>query len=249
MMKLFLLTIIAPCYGFKIQQSSNTRYPQYQTCKRICHSRDNLITSPNKLIPCDNHPLSFLNSRNRIDSHLRMSYLPPDNGNGNRGNDILSTFVEALPGIGFVAGIILFFLSPLGGIFFAVTNSLFLFALVAPVLLYTGFQIWIRINTIEGPCPSCNQPVFVPKDDEGQPSICFSCGATVRATRDKKSVELCSSNSINDDFFDVGINNSNSFMDMFSVRNEAEHTKTVENNRKKVARERTIIDVDVESDS
>lgn len=130
-------------------------------------------------------------------TQIQMSYnLPP--GNDNKGG---TPFEDILPGIVTAVGLTLFFLSPLGGIFFAVTNTLFVLALVTPVLIYAGFQIWSKLNIIEGSCPSCNAPVVVLKSDEGQPSVCLSCGASVRATKDKKSVELCSGTSMDDIFF------------------------------------------------
>lgn len=172
-----------------------------------------------------------------------MSYnLPP--GNDNKGG---TPFEDILPGIVTAVGLTLFFLSPLGGIFFAVTNTLFVLALVTPVLIYAGFQIWSKLNIIEGSCPSCNAPVVVLKSDEGQPSVCLSCGASVRATKDKKSVELCSGTSMDDIFFSNGMGSDNiGLMDMFT--NEDDKAKKVEERQKRASRETTVIDVDVLDD-
>ena len=48
---------------------------------------------------------------------------------------------DILPGIVTAIGLGVFFASPLGGIFFAITNSLFVLALLTPVVLIVGFQV------------------------------------------------------------------------------------------------------------
>jgi len=84
----------------------------------------------------------------------------------------------------------LLFFSPLGSIFFAVTNSLFLLAIGTPLLLFVAFQVWHTFFVIKAPCPSCGAPVAVMKGSE-QTTGCFNCGATIRPTADSKGVEMC----------------------------------------------------------
>ena len=64
---------------------------------------------------------------------LHMSFLPPENE-----NKFLLTLNL------FVTGNIAFFDSPLGGLFFAVTNTLFLLAFLTPIVLIVGFQVRIH---------------------------------------------------------------------------------------------------------
>ena len=105
-----------------------------------------------------------------------MYSLPPSGGGKNDLTGILT-------GLGTVAAIALFFASPLGTLFFAITNSLFLLALMLPILAIVGFQAWQFLYTMEGPCPNCGAPVRVLKDDE-QPTLCLSCGSlVVRSTK------------------------------------------------------------------
>lgn len=77
-----------------------------------------------------------------------MGYqLPPSGGGGPKGP--FEQIEAILPTI--VTGVLvaLFFASPLGGIFFAVTNSLFVLALLTPLVLYVGFQIWSALYTAD----------------------------------------------------------------------------------------------------
>lgn len=179
---------------------------------------------------------------------LHMSYLPPGGGN-EKDKNFLTDISDALPGIGLAVGITLFFLSPLGGIFFAITNSLFVLALLTPFVLFAGFQLWTKLNTVQGECPSCSQPVVVLNSDDGAPSMCLSCGVAVRATKDKKSVELCSGTTMDDSFFDTDTGSSNgmdAFMDILKSNSSSEQEMKKEDVLKKATRERTVIDVDVD---
>lgn len=96
------------------------------------------------------------------------------------------------------------------------------------------------------------------KEDDASPSVCLNCGAFVRASRDKKSIELCSDgagmNSMgeNDGFFSRDM-----FGDIFSGSTSSDGDRYVNGNantmnnddrKKRSAREKTIIDIDVLDD-
>ena len=174
---------------------------------------------------------------------LNMYNLPPENNN-NR-----NPISDILPGIVTLFGLTAFFMSPLGGIFFAITNSLLLISFLTPVLLFVGFQIWKAVNTIDGACPSCGSPTFVMKDD--QPSVCFNCGAILRSTQDKKGIELCNvAPSFEDDKSDLFRGNGSIF-DLFGQPNSYlgdESAISTEEKSKKKKRETTVIDVEVSDD-
>mmetsp|Transcript_13776 Transcript_13776/g.19704 ORF Transcript_13776/g.19704 Transcript_13776/m.19704 type:complete len:260 (+) Transcript_13776:56-835(+) len=183
-------------------------------------------------------------------SSLYMGYnLPPSNENG---GDLKSL----IPGIATLAATILFFLSPLGGIFFAITNTFFTIALLAPILATLGFQIWQYFYTIEGPCPNCGAPARVLKEDNGDPNLCLSCGSLIRATVDCDGIELC--NDPNEIFNEGGF--ASIFDSLFGnesitiVEDEVFSTNSLnrETDRRsrggKSFREGKIIDVDVERD-
>jgi len=193
----------------------------------------------------------FKSFYNKSVKPLEMGFnLPP----GNRGPG--GSYEEVIPGILTLAGIALFLFSPLGGIFFAITNSLFLFAFLTPVILFVGFQIWQAFYTLEDACPSCSVPVRVMKDEKASPVICFSCGKLVRSTRAKNGIELCNDpNSILQD--NEGSIFGNSFFggggrsdifneeELFSSNNQADR-KNSSSAKDKAKREGTIIDVDIE---
>lgn len=180
---------------------------------------------------------------------LQMGYnLPPSGGGGdNKINDIVAPIVT-------VAALTLFFMSPLGGIFFAVTNSIFVLALLTPILIGVGFNVWNYFNTIEGTCPSCEAPVRVLKNSDAGPNICLNCGSLIRANQNLDGIELC--NNPNDIFDEKS--RVSSIFDIFtsdpSVYEEQNFTtSTTDSNdekkrREQQKRERTIIDVDIEDD-
>lgn len=116
---------------------------------------------------------------------LRMGYQLPPSPRGPK-----EQFEAILPTIATGVLVALFFASPLGGIFFAITNSLFVLAFVTPFILFAGFQIWTALYTVEAPCPSCGAlPVRVLKS--GEPSRCLNCGALSRANEAGDGLELC----------------------------------------------------------
>lgn len=115
-----------------------------------------------------------------------MYNLPPSGGGGGGGKNEIR---QILTSVATVVGIVAFFASPLGTIFFALLNSFVVLTLLFPVVLWAGFQGWQFFNTIEGPCPQCGAPVRVLKE-ENSPSICLNCGTFVQATADKSAVDF-----------------------------------------------------------
>lgn len=131
---------------------------------------------------------AVVSSTTPTSTQLSMSYkLPPSGGGGGGKDDNLVG--QVLSGALTIGAIVLFFASPLGGIFFAITNSLFLLALVTPVVLYVAFQVWQSFNTVSGPCPNCGAPTRVMKDVE-QPGLCFNCGSILQISPDMETIEL-----------------------------------------------------------
>jgi len=167
--------------------------------------------------------------------------------------------------VGIIGAITLFFMSPLGGIFFAITNSILLLLILIPFVASIGFTVWQSLYTIEAPCPSCNAPARVLKDEEAGPNICLSCGTLLRANVDKDGIELCNNpNDIYDEdsrissFFDLfttggsdggGVfGSSSSDGDPTAFFGENPRPTDSDDRKKKEKRERTIIDVDVTED-
>lgn len=181
-------------------------------------------------------------------SELQMSYnLPPGGGDKINWKDDLLIPAATVAGLG------LFFISPLGGIFFAITNSLFVLSLLTPFILYIAFQGWQFFYTQESPCPNCEAPVRTLKDDGAEPTICLSCGSLVRNVGgDGDGLELCGPPPGNS-FFQSDEKMGNSiFSDFFGGAQSYDGLGQQETNRKqekKFNREQTIIDVEVERDN
>lgn len=187
-----------------------------------------------------------------------MGYqLPPS---GPRGP--LDQINALLPTIGTGLLVVLFFASPLGGIFFAITNSIFVLALLTPLVLFGGFQLWSALYTIEAPCPSCGaMPVRALKS--GEPSVCLNCGAFSRANENGNGLELC--NDPNDIMgVDSGLGGASSLFDAlfggpsmgdydgggisgFDVI-DGPNKDGPDERAKKARRQATVIDVEVERD-
>ena len=179
---------------------------------------------------------------------LQMGYQLPQGGGGNDPKDAISNIVTPLLTI---TATVLFFLSPLGSIFFAITNSIVLLLILLPFLATIAFQGWQYFYTIEAPCPSCGSPARVLKDEEAGPNICLNCGSLLRANLNKDGVELCNDpNDIYDDssrissFFDLFTNGGGGFVE----KDTTTTTNTVESKESKERRERTVIDVDSTKD-
>jgi DNA-directed RNA polymerase subunit M/transcription elongation factor TFIIS len=174
---------------------------------------------------------------------------PPGKNNDNE----LAGVVKGVLGFALLVG---FFISPLGGFVLSIFNSFLILAILLPIGAVTAFQAWQYFNTLSGPCPNCDTPLTVLKNDgEGVPtvSICYSCGATVQANYDNTKIDNVSGrNSVMDD---DAVSGFGSLLDLFAGGGGREGTTTtstttvVEKKKEnKFRREQTIIDVDVEED-
>jgi hypothetical protein len=174
---------------------------------------------------------------------LQMSYQLPPSPKGP-----FDELKSILPTIGTGILVALFFASPLGAIFFGIFNSLFVLALLTPFVLFVGFQIWSALYTVEATCPSCGQvPVRALKN--GDPTVCLNCGAFSRVNEAGDGLELCNNpndilneGSLFDALFGGG---SMGGMSDFGVMDSS---RPSEEEKKKVKRQGTIIDVEVERD-
>ena len=213
---------------------------------RTCHhlKTKNSIRDIQQLPPAHFH-------RNCISTSLQMYNLPPSGGGGGPGNDLKSI----LPGIVTIVGLVIFFLSPFGSIFFAVSNFFFALALIAPIAGLVGFKTWEAFNTVSGPCPNCGAPARVLKGDEGTPSLCYNCGSLIRANADKDGIELCNNpndimggNSLFDQLFG-GMGGLSPQQVVDEIDADINGSRAGKSGRQsKARRESTIIDIDVESD-
>jgi len=196
-------------------------------------------------------------------TQLFMYNLPPGGGGGPpQNNDIR----QVLGGVLTVGAIILFFLSPLGGLFFAITNSLLILAIITPILAVVAFQVWQSVSTIRGSCPNCGAPDQIVLKDTDQVSFCFNCGAFLTASSGKKTIELANRAGAGGggvggrDYIDEDTNNGMgdpvSMFDALFNNNggpgmgskEQPSQSAAKEKAQKFKREQTIIDVDVTKD-
>ena len=119
--------------------------------------------------------LRFVPARTTPRRTQMAAFLPPSGGSGGDKDGLGAVATSVLT----LAGITLFFLSPLGGLFVAVFNSILALSILIPVAGFVAFQVWTYLNTVQGDCANCGAPVQVMKD--GTPSICLSCGSIVQA--------------------------------------------------------------------
>jgi len=115
---------ISPNQSARIPKQTQLAYDSVSVRRTILPTT--ISSSPNRI-----------NKRNTISTSLQMYNLPPSGGGGGKSD------LEALiPTIVSTVLIVAFFASPLGGIFFAIFNSIFLLALLTPFVLFGGFQFW-----------------------------------------------------------------------------------------------------------
>ena len=190
-------------------------------------------------------------------TQLGMAYNLPPGGGGPKDDNVIS---QVLGGALTIGAIVLFFISPLGSIFFAITNSLFILALLTPVLLTIAFKVWQSLNTVTGSCPSCGAPNQVVLKENGQVSFCLNCGAFLQASSDQKTIELANNPARrgNNDFIDMDsgspMGGGGSIFDSFfgggpgADRPEQPTQSAVRDKEQKFKREQTVIDVEVDKD-
>jgi hypothetical protein len=197
----------------------------------------------------------------RTQTSLSMFNLPPGNDGNKSGLDEIS---KSVLGLALLVG---FFVSPLGGLFFGLLNSVLFLVFVTPVVGIVGFQVWRYLNMVSAPCPNCGSPANVFKTKENQenaPSICFNCGAVLQASYDNKEIlNVSGKNSVTDDGGGAGNPfGGSSIFDLFGVGPDVTGSPTettatattatsiVEERKKKTKsrRESTIIDVEVEDE-
>jgi hypothetical protein len=154
--------------------------------------------------------------------------LPPGKSNDNELSDILV-------GVAWIVGLIVFFASPLGGLFFAAVNSVFALLFLTPFILIVAFNTWQFFSTVQGNCPSCGAPIRVLKD--GSPSICLNCKSVVRND---------SSGRI--DFAPPKANQFEQEESIFSIFDSTTKATKIstETRKDQYRREQTVIDVNVE---
>jgi hypothetical protein len=187
-----------------------------------------------------------------------MYNLPPPSGNNNnnnnqKGDDLQAILVSVLT----VGGVVAFFASPLGAIFFAVFNSLVLLAILLPVLGIVGFNLWQYWNTMEAPCPNCGAPARVLKNTgvAPNPSLCLNCGSLVAANVANDGIDAVG-NSVNPNdgmvdatsLLDTLFGGTGGLLDTTTTTTTTTTTESTDQRAKKYQREQTVIDVEVEEE-
>jgi len=215
--------------------------------------------------------LSFHKNRRTPSSssttNLSMYNLPPGGGGSGGGGgkneitDIAKGAVTILLTIGF-------FISPLGGFVLGIFNSFLVLLFVLPVLATVGFQLWQKINTVQGECPNCGAPATVMKSkDDGSvvdnaptaPSLCFNCGAFLQSNEDNTGINNVSGRKSIDDLnapgggqpsiFDIFSDGGGAQTDPWSTTATTTETPSSTSSKKKEAKKgidkSSVIDVDI----
>lgn len=180
------------------------------------------------------------------------AFLPPSGGGGKKSElgEIATTVLTFL-------GITAFFISPLGGLFFALFNSLLALAILVPIGGIVAFNVWQYFNTTTGTCPNCGSPVKAMNDES--PSFCFTCGAIVQAKDGQ--IFLANPNNINggDNMKDGFVQDGSVFTTWIDEWSGVRRTPNGEDDvvqgtastptiKSSSSRKTPIIDVDVERD-
>lgn len=187
-------------------------------------------------------------------TRLHMYNLPPGRNEKNDLSDLLKL-------AGTLILTVAFFVSPLGGILLGILNSFFLLTILLPIMGGVGIAVWQYFNTMTGDCPNCGAPVRVLKSKDGsaEPSICFTCGAILQANYDNSGIDnITGRNTLED----LSRGSSSPFggglFDIFggapptSISTTTTTTTVTQeergNQKSKIRRESTIIDVEVDDD-
>jgi len=191
-MKLLFLLLL----GTLISLSSTFQPPPSFT-RAITDRRTSLITRP---VPQSTHSsTTFITVQRETALHgFNLGGGPPQPSNG------ASNLIPI--GLG-----LLFLFSPLGSIFFSITNSIFLFTVFLIIVVPLGFQLYQTLFLVSAPCPSCGQAAVALKN--GDPNTCQTCGSTVRSTVNKDGLEI--SNNTPDFIYNPDDKPGSSFFDMF----------------------------------
>jgi hypothetical protein len=166
-----------------------------------------------------------------------------------------------------IVGVVVFFASPLGGIFFGIFNSFLLLSILLPFIGVAALQFWQAFNTVQGSCPACGAPIRVVKNKSSSllpeaPGLCFNCGSIVQATMDNKSIELVQAGpgissrgqsqqqtgGTSSSFWDAWFGGVDNDIEETIITTRTTTTTTANNNKMgdRFRRENTVIDVDVE---
>jgi hypothetical protein len=251
-----LCLIVVATISFLVQPSSSFVVPLHQKCVVKSSTKQQFsVSSP--FSPVYTSPAQ---QQRGVRLFSMPPQLPPSGGGSNSNSEWKSIGMSVLS----IAGVFAFFASPLGGIVFALFNSLLLLVVLLPLIGIVAFQVWQATSTIEGACPSCGAPARVPKNDasalESTPGLCLNCGSILQATLDNSRIELVGplgGGAVNEEapaaaFWDslfAGATGSNSPAST-PVRSTSSTTTTTSSTSKgdQYRRERTVIDVEVEED-
>ena len=126
---------------------------------------------------------------------LLMYNLPPSSGGPGGNNNGIGPVVTSILTL---VGVTAFLLSPVGSFLLSAFSSLLLLSIFVPLAAVAAFQLYVALNTVQGPCPNCGAPAQAAKRDSSdrssliadKPSLCLNCGAFVQASGDNKGIEL-----------------------------------------------------------
>lgn len=155
-------------------------------------------------------------------TNLSMYNLPPGGGGGGGGGK--NEIADIAKGAFSILLTVAFFASPLGGLVLGIFNSFLVLAFVLPLVATVGFQVWQKVNTVQGPCPACGAPTTVMKSKNDSSvvdgtlspqSMCFNCGAILQANEDNTGIDNVSGRKTIDDL-NAPMGGGSSIFDMFS---------------------------------
>ena len=192
--------------------------------------------------------------RDRVTQRCMYNFPPPNNNNNN--NNSLGSIVRSVLSL---VGLVWFLSSPLGGVVFALANTVLGLLFLTPVLLFVAFQTWQFFNTFTGPCPNCGAPQRVAKNSS--PTICLNCGTFIQAKPDGSGIDLVGSVNGSSDYYnnDNPFGAGNSVFGSTSILDDIFANPSVggggmskpqqqQDKAKKFQREQTIIDVEIEDE-
>jgi hypothetical protein len=176
----------------------------------------------------------------RIRSVASLSMFLPPGEDDSKSSELRELTTAILTFVGIIA----FFVSPLGGIFFALFNSFVALVVLLPIGTIAAINVWQYFSTITGSCPNCGVEIKVLKDES--PSICFNCGSIVQAKNGQIFLANANNGRMNDR---TTTNVFSTWMDQLSNTRTSQLLDDSDNNPRSVRRgnrssKNTIIDVD-----